>query len=427
MSAGRLMVVCGAGLSMAPPSNLPSAKAVAEYCFDKYQLEIDPHCTTTLRDDLEALAEHFAATNTLQSIFIDSLVPWDFFSCPPNPGHAAIADFLITGAAAAGISSNYDILIERWAWENGADFRGALDGDEANVDSARRSPLLKFHGCAQRDRASTVWAASQLESPVISSRIQRSKTWMAANLRQKDLLVIGFWSDWEYLNAVISDALVDVCPLSVTVVDLSSLEALEEKAPGLWNIAHAQNVFFEHIQESGADVLDQLRRAFSTNYLRQILVAGRAAFEQNTNSQCDPSWFDIADFDSETLYGLRRDAEGVPARKPATRVSPANVEVLGYFHLLLRQAGAIQIPDGYEFGGRSIRVINGAGAVLSSLRSKFVQPPVAMTTDMFVAVGATDLGLPGNVVRGGKVGDFIRPATDGEWFDLNDARAELNV
>jgi len=427
MNAGRLLVVCGAGLSMAPPSSLPSARTVAERCFDKYRLEVDPGCDIGLRDNLEALAEHFAATNTLQSVFIDHLVPWDSFVRPSNAGHAAIADFLVTRAAAAGISSNYDILIERRAWDYGAAFRGSLDGDEANVDAVRRSPLLKFHGCAQRDPASTVWAPSQLEDPVISARIERSKTWMAANLRQKDLLVIGFWSDWEYLNAVIGGALVDVQPLSVTVVDLSPTDALEEKAPQLWQIAHAENVHFEHLRESGADVLDELRRTFSTNYLRQVLAAGRAVFEASTGVQCDPGWLEVAVFDSETLYGLRRDAEGVPAGQPATRIRPGNVEALGYFHLLLRQAGATQRPGGYDLNGRSIRVINGAEAVLGSLRAKFIEPPIAVTSDIVVAVGATDLGLPSNVVRGGRSGDLIRPDAAGNWLDLNGARAELNI
>lgn len=427
MNAGRLVVVCGAGLSMAPPSCLPSARTVAERCFDKYQLEVNQACDIGLRENLEALAEHFVATNTLQSVFIEHLVPWPAFVRPPNPGHAAIADFLLTRAAVAGISSNYDILIERRAWEYGAAFRGSLDGDEATVDAIHQGPLLKFHGCAHRDLHSTVWAPSQLHDPIISARIERSKIWMAANLRQKDLLVVGFWSDWEYLNAVIGGALADVQPLSVTVVDLSPTDILETKAPQLWQIAHAENVHFEHLPESGADVLDQLRRAFSINYLRQVLAAGRAVFEASTNVQCNPEWLNVADYDSETLYGLRRDAEGVSAVQPATRIRPGNVEALGYFHLLLRQAGATQRPDGYDMNGRSIRVINGAESILSSLRTKFIEPPVAIASDIVVAVGALDLGLPSNVIRGGRTGNLIRPDAVGDWYDVNGARAELNI
>ncbi|MHC8350865.1 SIR2 family protein [Pseudomonas sp. RT4P38] len=427
MNAGRLLVICGAGLSMAPPSNLPSAWTVSERCFDKYRLESDPNCDLALRNDLEALAEHFAGLNALQSVFIEHLVPWPAFMRPSNTGHAAIADFLITRAAVAGISSNYDTLIERRAWDYGADFRGSLDGDEATADSVRQAPLLKFHGCSHRDRLATVWAPSQLNDPNISARIARSKVWMAANLRQKDLLVVGFWSDWEYLNSVIGAALIDVQPLSVTVIDLSPTNALEQKAPQLWEIAHAQNVTFEHVQQSGAVALDELRRAFSSNYLRQVLDAGRAAFEHSTGVQCDPAWLNVDNFDSEVLYGLRRDAEGVSAAEPAKLLRPANPETLGFFHLLLRQAGAVQRADGYELNGRSIRVLNGVQSVLGTLRGKFVEPPAVIQSDIVVAVGATDLGVPDNVVRSGRSGDVIRPNPAGEWYDLPGARAELGI
>ncbi len=427
MNAGRLLVVCGAGLSMAPPSSLPSALTVAKRCFEKYRLESDPNCDPALRDNLEALAEHFAGLDTLQSVFIEHLVPWNAFMRQPNTGHAAIADFLITRAAVAGISSNYDTLIERCAWDYGSDFRGSLDGDEATADFVRQAPLLKFHGCSFRDRPATVWAPSQLNDPTISARIALSKVWMAANLRQKDLLVVGFWSDWEYLNTVIGEALSHVQPLSVTVIDLSATNVLEQKAPQLWEIANAQNVAFEHVQESGAVALDELRRAFSSNYLRQVLDAGRTAFEQTTGIQCDPAWLNVENFDSEALYGLRRDAEGVSAAEPAKLLRPANTEALGFFHLLLRQAGAAQRPDGYELNGRSIRVINGAQTVLGTLRGRFIEPPAAMQSDIVVAVGATNLGVPGNVVRSGRPGDVIRPDPAGEWYDLPGARAELGI
>lgn len=427
MNAGRLLVLCGAGLSMAPPSNLPSARVVAERCFDKYRLESDPNCDLALRENLEALAEHFAGLNTLNTVFIEHLVPWSAFVRPPNTGHAAIADFLITRAAVAGISSNYDTLIEQRAWAYGADFRGSLDGDEAITDFVRQAPLLKFHGCSLRDRQATVWTPSQLDEPTISRRIARSKVWMTANLRQKDLLVVGFWSDWEYLNGVIGDALINVQPLSVTVIDLSPTDALERKAPQLWEIAHAQNVTFEHVQESGATALDELRRAFSSNYLRQVLDAGRAIFEQATGVDCDPAWLGVGNFDSEALYGLRRDAEGVSATEPAKLLRPANPEALGFFHLLLRRAGAVQRSDGYDLNGRSIRVLNGAQSILGTLRGKFVEPPAAIQSDIVVAVGATDLGVPDNVVRSGRSGDVIRPNPAGDWYDLPGARSVLGI
>ncbi len=128
MHAGRLVVVCGAGLSMAAPSSLPAAWRVAEASFDKYALETDPACDPAMRHDLEALAQHFVGLHTLQSVFIESLVPWQMFVKPPNAGHAAVADFLVTRAATAALSANYDTLIEQSAVANGFDFQNSLDG-----------------------------------------------------------------------------------------------------------------------------------------------------------------------------------------------------------------------------------------------------------------------------------------------------------
>jgi hypothetical protein len=157
------------------------------------------------------------------------------------------------------------------------------------------------------------------------------------------------------------------------------------------------------------------------------LNAGRAAFEQATGVQCDPAWLEVADLDSEALYGLRRDAEGVSAAEPATLLRPANPEALGYFHLLLRQAGAVQSSNGYDFNGRNIRVVNGAQTVLGTLRGRFVEPPAAVEADIVVAVGAIDLGLPDNVIRRGRAGDLVRPDASGEWYDLAGARTALGI
>lgn len=396
-------------------------------CFDKYQLNIDPLVDPALRDNLEALAEHFVDLRTLETVFIEDLVPWQEFERPPNPGHAAVADFLITKTVVAGLSSNYDKLIERCAWEYGADFRGSLDGDQATVTSHKQSPLLKFHGCSHIDRGSTVWAPSQLHDPTISDRIAKSKVWMAANLRQKDLLVVGFWSDWDYLNQVLGDAVQGLNPISVTVIDPSPAADLEAKAPDLWELAHQAHVTFSHIQESGADALDQLRRAFSESYARQVLAAGRELFEAKTGGACEPAWLTVTGLDGEALYDWRRDAEGVPASKPAMTKSPVAVDVLGYFHLLLRRAGAVQQSRGYTLAGQSIRVVNGAGSDLSIVSKRFIEAPAVPTADIFVAAGSTDLGLPSHLVRPGTAGSVVRPGAGGKWLTIEQAQAELSV
>lgn len=427
MHAGRLVIVCGAGLSMASPSSLLPAWKVAEVCFDEYRLRVDPTIDPALRHDLEALAQYFANLGTLQSVFIESLVPWAQFVKPPNVGHAAIADFLVTKAAAATLSANYDMLVERCGWENGFDFQSSLDGDEATVRARTQGPLLKFHGCAIRDRSATVWAPSQLEAPTISERIARSKAWLAANLRQKDLLVVGFWSDWEYLNTILDAVLDGLSPTSVTVVDPATPDQLQGKAEVLWGLAHAPGVTFTHVQESGADALDELRQAFSMNYLRTMLAAGRPSFEENSGVPCAADWLEVEAFDSASLYDLRRDAEGVPAGSPALRSQPSQCEVLGAFHLMLRRAGAAQTPRGYLLEGTSVRVVNGAGMALSKLKARFAEAPTAVVADVVVAPGAIDLPMPANVVRNGQPGSFMRPAPANNWYDLEGGAARLGL
>jgi hypothetical protein len=411
---------------MAPPSSLPSARRIANTCYDKYKVGFDPNCDHALRDDLEALAEYFADLHLLKPVFIERLVPWSEFMQRPNPGHAAVADFLITGAAVVALSANFDTLIERSAWDYGADFQGSLDGDEASVSAHK--PLLKFHGCAFLYRGATVWTKSQLGDPNIAKRIEKSRTWMTANLRERDFLVVGFWSDWSYFNDILGSGLQDVNPLSITLVDPSSLETLRAKAPDLWTLAHQNNVTFTHVQRSGADTLDELRRAFSQAFLRKIFYAGKDALEAATQSPCEPRWFEAPDFAGEEMYSLRRDAEGVPATKPALLKQPNSAEQLGLFHLLLRRAGALPTANGYVLGERSVRIINGAGSLLTSVKDRFKdEPPVANKTDLVVCVGATNFHLPQNVVRTGRPGDIMRPAVIAEWIDLETARTTLQI
>src|SRR2546429_9695500 len=96
IEAGQLIFLCGAGLSIPPPSNLMSAARVARTCYDKWRpTESLP---AALREDIDRLAGHFHAQGTLKTVFISTLVPWDDLVGQPNEGHAAVADFLICGA-----------------------------------------------------------------------------------------------------------------------------------------------------------------------------------------------------------------------------------------------------------------------------------------------------------------------------------------
>ena len=141
IEANRLVLLCGAGLSIPQPSRLMSAVQVSHECYDKYQpiSALPP----AMRDDIDQLAGHFYSTGEFESVFIGTLVPWNDLAGESNPGHAAVADLLISGAVVAALSANFDLLIEQWAYRKRVAMRGALDGQEAQTFGANESPLVK--------------------------------------------------------------------------------------------------------------------------------------------------------------------------------------------------------------------------------------------------------------------------------------------
>jgi hypothetical protein len=192
----RLVLFCGAGLSMAAPSRVPSAVALAAYCKDKYEREIGAKLPDNLATDLEAQAEHFAANDQLVQTFIRRLIPRGPFRLDPNPGHFAIADFLSSEVVDFVLSTNVDRLVEVAAEDLGEpQAYVALDGLEANLARAHGAHI-KLHGCLHRDEANTIWCKSQLDKEPVRERLTQLQTWIQARLRGRDVVFLGFWSDW---------------------------------------------------------------------------------------------------------------------------------------------------------------------------------------------------------------------------------------
>lgn len=326
-----LVFLCGAGLSMAAPSNLPSALQISRKCYDAWQpvtmLPID------LREDIDRLAGHFHTDGTFGSIFLKRLVPWNELDGFPNDGHAAVADLLVCHGARGVLTANFDRLIEQWAGSRKIELRGALDGQEA-MDCTVTNPLLKFHGCMIRDRERTLWTQAQLNEPDIDRRIKSCSEWMNLTLPGKHLVVVGFWTDWGYLNEVLANAFTNTNASSVTVIDPSSTHELECKAPLLWQKLNALSNTFEHVQGSGDVALAELRTGFSKIWARKYFTAGA-----NVAGSLVP---DIDTLSGDDLYNLRRDAEGVAYNRAATLASPpASATQAAYLDIKLLTAGAV--------------------------------------------------------------------------------------
>jgi hypothetical protein len=290
-----------------------------------------------------------------------------------NPGHAAVADFLISGVAVAALSANFDLLIEQWAHRRRVAMRGALDGQEA--ENATGGPLVKFHGCLHIDREKTLWTTQQLTDPTIKQRIDTCSDWMKLVLPGKDLLVIGFWTDWGYLNDVLATALSGGGFNSATVIDPACSAALQTKAPALWANLMAGTAHFQHIQASGADALTELQIAFSRVWLKKFYALAKPLLEAEGKvyAPIDP----VLGIDE--LYDLRRDAEGTPYDKAARAKQPgAHAASAAFLHTLLLQAHATRHGAWYQYNGKRVRVVQGAGEDINTVRERYKEPPAAV-------------------------------------------------
>jgi hypothetical protein len=426
IEADRLVIFCGAGLSMAPPSNLPSAAELTNICVEKYELETGIRLPVEARADLEKLAEYFGAREELYSRFISRLVPHRRFVRAPNAGHMAAADFLVSGIVECVVSTNFDFLIEEAAKVLGEpDYKADIDGDEANTNRGRK-PHLKIHGCLIRDDRNTLWCKSQLGASPLKERHTQFKTWLKANLRERDLIFLGFWSDWAYLNEIFEDALGGIDKGLVVIVNRSDEAQLKSKAAQLWAWSGGEKVKRFVVNESAGEFLAELRfvvwRAFTDRLHRESLQTYSAL----TGRPDDPAPAMPCNLSCEDLYSLHLDACGVPLGEVARKKRPdATMQVLGAVQMGLIAEGAQLEGNQYLINGARIRVVYGQGRVLSDIRKLYQDEPAAFVkADTIICVGAKDDGgmLPDVVRIPADASTIIRPTPTANWLTEDAAK-----
>jgi hypothetical protein len=402
-----------------------SAVGVARHCYDKYSaVELLP---ANMREDIDALAGHFFHQGMF-GYFIERLVPWGSLAGEPNAGHAAVADFLLTGASYASLTANFDMMVEQWCYRRKVPLRGALDGVQANAYSADTRPLVKFHGCMTLDRENTLWTKPQINIDPAVERIASCRAWMQQHLPQKDLLIVGFWTDWGYLNEVLTELLNGQDPATVTVIDFSQTDALEEKAPELWAILSGLPGF-THIQMSSDEALAELRTEFSKVWVRRLLQKGRPLYEDWVGA-CADHHLACPDLGPDELYDIRRDAEGASYMNAARSREPADeAGQVAFARMVLHDAGAEINGPWFRHQDRSIRVVNGRGRALSMVQQDYDEPPSASAADIVICANAFNGGLPGNLVRGSGDRRITRQSRGGasQWMTFDEAQQALGI
>ena len=107
--ADRLSVLAGAGLSMAPPSRLPSAASLAESAKQTYESRFGG---APFGSDIAEQVNYFFQRNELATVYLRALIDKDAFAGPPNSGHVAVADLILVGALQTAVTTNIDTMIE---------------------------------------------------------------------------------------------------------------------------------------------------------------------------------------------------------------------------------------------------------------------------------------------------------------------------
>lgn len=422
----RLAILCGAGLSMAPPSDLPSAAVLAATAKRKYDARYGA-TRPPLPPGIEEQAEFFFRQGDLGTIYLRTYIDKDAFAGPPNPGHEAVADLLIVRGLQTAVSTNVDVMIETAGQMLFGQIGVGYCRDSVARLQPKVSPLLKVHGCWSFNAAETVWAPSQVAVEPVASRIAGSADWMEVHLLDRDLVIVGYFTDWDYLNGVLERTLGRVRPARVIVVDPSDGAWLATKAPGLHALGGRAGSAFLHVNASGADFLARLRLEFSTSFVRGVLHGGAQVFEDLTGAPPDPAWIEPGPSDNATLWQVRRDLEGRKPGQPAIGRAPADEPTLGLTLIQLRAKGAVAEGPHWRIDGRRVRIVRAANQMLHQVQAAYAreQPPL-IAPDVTVAVGAEPSALPAHIVRGGSSGSIVR-SSGGRWLTRPEAVTEFKL
>lgn len=424
--ADRFAMICGAGLSMADPSSIPSAWAVAREAKNAYDA-IYGATRDPLSENIEEQAEYFFDRGQLSTTYLRKLVSGHTFSAPPNKGHRAIADFLLTSASRLAVTTNVDSLIENAGDHLYGNVASGTSRDAVAAVVPDQSPLLKIHGCWKANLDETVWAPSQLSKEPLKTRIEECADWLRTNLLNRDLLIVGYFTDWDYLNKVLEKSLEAVTPSNVIVVDPSDKDDLEDKAPALFAVGEKSAGRFVHVSASGDHFLDELRRRWSLSFYRRVLRSGHDELTALNDPRADITLCEPPDLDTETLWKIRRDLEGGGPKDPCKLREPPSQPAVGYTHLILRSAGAI--PDGayWRLSDKTIRVLNAGAQTLHKIQAVHGNSlSSAESPDLTIAVGAIDLGLKQSVSREPGQSTIVRTKADG-FVTLDTAKTELSI
>ena len=411
---------------MAAPSCIPSAVELAESAKKKYDATYGGD-RSALPLTLDEQTQFFFNHGELATVYLSTYVDRDAFAVPPNAGHFAVADLLLICGISTAVSTNVDTLIEFAGNMLFGQIGVGVSQDEVASLPADQSPLLKIHGCWTTDRSTTVWAAGQVLKEPTKTRIHDCGQWLKTRLAGRDLLIVGYWTDWDYLNEVLQASFGEVNPRRVIVVDTCETEKFRKKAPALYDLGKRTNAEFYHVQSSGNTFLEKLRVDFSRGFIRQILHSGKSAYTDSTGIEPDNVWLEPVPEDAQVLWQLRRDLEGCNPNEPSKKRNPPKEPLVGLTILQLQARGAVSNGSFWKLGEKIIRVISAANQSLHDVEFAFsCKVPPVVAPAYTIAVGAESATLSSNYARGSGNGTIVRGAAT-KWLSRAEAVREFDL
>ena len=95
----------------------------------------------------------------------------------------------------------------------------------------------------------------------------------------------------------------------------------------------------------------------------------------------------------------------------------------------MRDAGSGRQGSWYVCGGKRVRVVQGAGQAISTVKERFSESPAIRQPDIVVCAGAVDSPIPGRLISSGHGASIVRPQSGGSavWMTDEQAKTELGI
>lgn len=221
VSRKRLLVLCGAGVSMLPPSNLPSWWGFNQSILDEAKrltLEGFPDLDERAKEKIGALSLHHLSVVSFSEMLVSTFAGSNYFpvleildSDQTNANHWALAELGRLRIASVFITTNFDTLIERSFRQAAVPLQVYADEKDYVTDDVEGSDceLYKIHGTVKSVTSLIDSVTQKLRGIPLEVRDR-----LVTLFRNYHVLVVGYsGADLEFGNDYIALTAIDEhCP-----------------------------------------------------------------------------------------------------------------------------------------------------------------------------------------------------------------------